>query len=304
MMFPMLWLLLSLPLFLSILGVAPTLAASDSSLSGVQRDTSTSVDRYWEEEIPPQLDFRTSTGRSDDDNHHHRSSHDNNNNNNKDKPKPRRPVLLWRPLERQMHTVKYSQTTKEVHPLRTNVWRIRLTLRKRNYIPDKYLVVEFDARGYCKVIQQGNNRDDTKTLTADSPISYEDSHEDDPIYMNCVGKWNMIPAGVFWNFSTLQFWAELHLQPFADHPRMLRGIIIRERYVNACKKLILCSPSFSRQYSLSFWKHDRSDKSFVPKHWFRPVVGTFEAVGIGEDFTDLSYSDRGFSLDSTHTFLK
>ena len=48
----------------------------------------------------------------------------------------------------------------------------------------------------------------------------------------------------------------------------------------------------------------RSDKSIVPKRWFRPVVGTFEAVGIGEDFTDLSYSERGFSLDSTRTFLK
>ena len=45
-------------------------------------------------------------------------------------------------------------------------------------------------------------------------------------------------------------------------------------------------------------------KSNLPKNWLRPVVGTFEAVGIGEDLTDLTYADRGFALESTHTFLK
>jgi hypothetical protein len=49
------------------------------------------------------------------------------------------------------------------------------------------------------------------------------------------------------------------------------------------------------QYSSGRW---------FPSSWLRPVVGTFEAVGIGEDLHDNSYEDRGFSLDSTHTFLK
>ncbi|KAI2491488.1 hypothetical protein MHU86_23079 [Fragilaria crotonensis] len=245
-------LLLSLHLCLLILYVAPTLASSVSTPLGIQGNRN---DLYWEEEIPPPVP-------SSSDRHEWG-----------DEDKQQRPILLWRPLERQKHTIRRTNVrNKEPHPLRTNVWRIRLTSRNRKYIPDESLIVEFDARGYCKVIQEDENHD-TKTT---APSISDNNNLVDPIYHGCVGKWNMIPAGVWWNFSSLQFWAEVHLQPFADHPRMLRGIVVRER----------------------------SDQSIIPKHWFRPVIATFEAVGIGEDFTDLSYSDRGFSLDSTHTFLK
>jgi len=36
--------------------------------------------------------------------------------------------------------------------------------------------------------------------------------------------------------------------------------------------------------------------SWLPKGWFRPVVATFTAVGIGEDTADLSYRERGVGL--------
>ena len=64
--------------------------------------------------------------------------------------------------------------------------------------------------------------------------------------------------------TTLHYKATIHLQKFSDKPRMFRGVITRDRYSN----------------------------SWLPKHWFRPVVATFVASGYGEDTLDLEYQYR------------
>ena len=244
--------LLLLSPLLSILCGAAALASSVSTSLGVQNDAK---DLYWEEEIPPPVPSIV-------DNHE-----------SADNDKQRRPILQWRPLEDRKHAIRRTNfQKKEPHPLRTNVWRIRLTSRNRKYIPDKSLIVEFDARGYCKVLQEGESNYPTSTAT---PISENDT-PDDRIYRGCVGKWNMIPAGVWWNFSSLQFWAEVHLQPFADHPRMLRGIIVRERYVSECEHDVhhLC-------FYTSFHGTTSHSRACALFFYVVPIVPSFRSSGFG-----------------------
>lgn len=89
-------------------------------------------------------------------------------------------------------------------------------------------------------------------------------------YLRCdggdlVGRWNLTPTGMTWSVELessgqlveYSFYADLHPNPFGRHPRMTRGVIIEES-----------------------------------RHWFRPVVGTFSAIGVGEDNGDNSYRGR------------
>lgn len=72
----------------------------------------------------------------------------------------------------------------------------------------------------------------------------------------------MGPTGKEYFFS-----ADLHINPFGLHPRMSRGIVI-------------------------LWSNDDHAK----QKWFRPVVATFQGMGIGEDTADFSYSHRQLGL--------
>ena len=129
-----------------------------------------------------------------------------------------RPLIQFGPSSLERHgffrrSKSQQQITKpKSHPMRTNVWKVRFTSRNRKFFTNETMVIEFDPLGYCRV-----------EATPD---------QDDCRYHHVVGTWNMIPAGVLWELPRLQFWAELHLQPFGDHPRMLRGVVVRDRYVH------------------------------------------------------------------------
>jgi hypothetical protein len=86
-----------------------------------------------------------------------------------------------------------------------------------------------------------------------------------------IGTWKLLPSGIMWKFpiqqtdssaiTTIQCHADLILNPFGSRPRMVRGTMVKN-----CRK------------------------------WFRPVVATFSAEGVGQDTADVSYRDRGFGL--------
>lgn len=86
-----------------------------------------------------------------------------------------------------------------------------------------------------------------------------------------IGTWTLHPSGITWQFPmrndeddtvvTLQCHGDLILNPFGSHARMVRGTIVKNS-----------------------------------RKWFRPVVATFSAIGIGQDTVDVSYRDRGFGL--------
>jgi hypothetical protein len=86
-----------------------------------------------------------------------------------------------------------------------------------------------------------------------------------------VGQWRMIPSGIWWSIPTFgHCTAEVHLHPFGPHPKMLRGVVV-------------------------------SDDTSIR---FRPVVATFDAVGVGPDLKDFAHAHRGLGLDKTQTFWK
>ena len=109
-----------------------------------------------------------------------------------------------------------------------------------------------------------------------------------------IGKWKLDTSGVSWSipvqiedrsssssttkptfkFSTLHYHADILLSKFQEQPRMIRGVVTRDHF---------------------------KDWSFpipMKKNFFRPVIATFTAHGIGQDTVDISYKNRGFGLNS------
>jgi hypothetical protein len=157
----------------------------------------------WEEEIPPHIILRKPTEWDVE-------------------SKSERIFLTWKSMEDLRLSYSPIRTLrKKAHPLRTNLWRIRFRSRRDILqLPfEKTILVEFHPSGYCRLTKDDN----TENLKKDESNNLEST----------VGTWNIIPSGVLWELPTLEFWAEVHHQPFANHPRMLRGIVVRRysRYV-------------------------------------------------------------------------
>lgn len=66
---------------------------------------------------------------------------------------------------------------------------------------------------------------------------------------------------------TLRYSADFHFNVFGPQPRMLCGVVAR----------------------------DRPSNGTLPPWLLRPVVATFTAEGVGEDTADFDYDGRGFS---------
>jgi hypothetical protein len=152
-----------------------------------------------------------------------------------------------------------TEPREPAHPLRTNLWEVKLRWRgpARHKNSGVYshckLVLEFDPTGYVRV----KPSDDA----CDGWIA--------------AGKWKLDPARVTFAIpfpvealdkcdqgeTTLKqhyFETDFHINPFGPQPKFTRGVVYRE---NGSK-------------------------------WFRPVVATFSATGIGKDTADLSYRKR------------
>jgi hypothetical protein len=70
------------------------------------------------------------------------------------------------------------------------------------------------------------------------------------------------------------------LNHFNAQPKLMQGSIVRYCHVNGQEDPMM-------------------DDLFVQprkRKWFRPVVGSFSGMGIGEDTADLAYTNRGVGL--------
>lgn len=69
----------------------------------------------------------------------------------------------------------------------------------------------------------------------------------------------------------VHYHADVHLHKFGQRPKMFRGVITRDRIKNGKNS-----------------------------QWFRPVIATFTAIGIGKDTADTNYKNRGFGCSNNN----
>jgi len=126
------------------------------------------------------------------------------------------------------------------------------------------------------VSKRENNKNTKNKVNGDNrpqPDQWEDDDDDD---LEDMPKYQPRNGNVDTNVKTtmLHYHADIHLHKFGECPRMFRGVVTRDRF-NA----------FSRS------------RFALPSHWFRPVIATFTAEGIGKDTIDIMYKDRGFGVN-------
>jgi len=151
--------------------------------------------------------------------------------------------------------------------MRTDEWKLRIKCigNSRHFVKG-IDTLEFSRNGYVRAIpsDENNNR----------------------LCKPAVGRWEVLPNGIVWKIpiqykenkkcsesskeTVLNYYADLHLNQFGSCPKMMRGLVTRDRFPN----------------------------SKLPKQWFRPVVARFTGEGVGEDTADVSYRHRGVGLSS------
>ncbi|KAL3774266.1 hypothetical protein HJC23_005399 [Cyclotella cryptica] len=202
----------------------------------------------------------------------------------------------------------------EEHPMRTDEWELDIKLSRlfskeeaelfpeffsdssqemeRMWSNRKRQVMQFARNGYVKVLQ--DNLLTSKKIDASSVASSPTTERQRRREFK-VGKWRIGHNGIAFDIpvrvclkkhnpgnkgskeddpmnqaetvTVLHYHADIHLNKFGERPRMFRGVITRDRY-----------------------------SSILPSNFFRPVIGTFSAEGIGHDTVDTSYKNRGFGL--------
>ena len=205
----------------------------------------------------------------------------------------------------------------EEHPMRTDEWLIKIQLSPFCILPRslkkegalfthtnrntsseerarrKEQRMKFAKNGYVILIDDGDNsqRDDSSS-----------TNNVDKQRIRNIGRWQMDATGISWTMQVqtpkcnkqeedntalrstcLHYHADIHLSKFQSKPRMFKGTITRDR----------------------FFDHDDVNESDLignesriggKKVWFRPVIASFTAEGIGEDTLALNYKERGFGL--------
>jgi hypothetical protein len=76
------------------------------------------------------------------------------------------------------------------------------------------------------------------------------------------------------------FTACVHLNHFGAQPKLMQGSIVRYCHKNDGQEDPMIDDLFVKS----------------KRKWFRPVVGSFSGMGIGDDTADLAYSNRGVGL--------
>lgn len=172
---------------------------------------------------------------------------------------------------------KSASDNSPQHMLRMDTWDMsfawRERRRKRNPKAAAMTFV-FHENGYVRCLHPDAHRkifdvNDSKQASRRKRRNRrarddEDTNSHDYV----VGTWKMAPSGVVWEMkfderTTYNFYADLHLNPFGKHPKMFRGLVIRDRSL-----------------------------PFLPKRLLRPVVATFTGKGTGKDTADFSYKGR------------
>ena len=169
---------------------------------------------------------------------------------------------------------KHQEDKKEEHPLRTDTFEVYLKPPWFEYILPKSLFwkgvkkkrmkqrVLFHKDGFVKLLHSEHGLNSTKS----------------------IGIWRLDTNGLLWftfpystcngnedgdgskviKTCTLQYSTAMHLNPFGDYPKLIRGIVTRDLHF-VTKRRIVC---------------------------IRPIIATFYAKGIGDDTMDRTYNKR------------
>jgi len=188
---------------------------------------------------------------------------------------------------------------EEEHPMRTDEWMVDVNLSPFLFPPS----VENEAQ----LFPESSNPWNTTTICMDGlaktwrgkrrkrqvfKFSRNGcvllSEKGDSNRITRIGRWHMDTHGISWvipirttnNKNTvLHYHADIHLNKFQKRPRMFRGQVTRDRFMD-----------------IKF-----TDKICIPKYIFRPVVATFTAEGIGKDTVDTSYKNRGLGVGGSYS---
>ena len=107
-----------------------------------------------------------------------------------------------------------------------------------------------------------------------------------------LGRWEVYPWGLWFNLRDadanheLSFFSQLLLNPFGPHSKLLQGTIL------------LYSRQANENPLVDLTEDEKWFFASPNRRWFRPVIGTFSARGIGKDTADLSYKQRAIGLSS------
>ncbi|CAB9516793.1 expressed unknown protein [Seminavis robusta] len=211
---------------------------------------------------------------------------------------PRRILWMGRMDDRSYDPSYYSSRQAKAklpqasHPLRMEQWNLTLAWKEERRQRDKILTFEFNENGYVR--SRHPNRAKNTYQQPPKKRQYTQQYykkklwkllperiqkrsaalgilapppEETTLPYFVAGTWKLAPSGVTWNMrwdgKTYHFFADLHANPFGRHPKMFRGIVMRDR------------------------------RSFPLRLLFRPIVATFSGRGVGADTADFTYKSRG-----------
>ena len=224
----------------------------------------------------------------------------------------------------------------EEHPMRTDEWLVEVRLspflilpgsirREASLLPQSFnsndletknirqrkQLMKFGKDGFVLLLEEKDDIIGHKKIEeTESNVELIDGEKAKVV--TSIGKWEMSANGITWTMpaalplsmidkrndknqsgvsdgetasyathtaqtnTLLHFHADLHLSKFQNKPRMFKGTITRDRFVTLSE--------------------DIGNSMRGTGKLFRPVIGSFTAVGIGEDTLVLNYKDRGFGL--------
>lgn len=174
-----------------------------------------------------------------------------------------------------------SSSSKVVHPLRTGQYHLTIKWKKtkdhvflqngnENGTDDWYL--EFDVpTGLCRA---------TTTTTR------EDASNNSVPHVVGHGEWQNYPWGIHCRLrlndqSELILIAGVNLNPFGSHAKFVEGNILWQSSSGVIFDPIQDEPMLT-----------------APRPWFRPVIGTFSGVSLGESQNLGVYPNRGVGLSN------
>jgi hypothetical protein len=173
--------------------------------------------------------------------------------------KPPRKLLWWGRMDDRSYHPSYRRTSNQPvpptpHRLRMETWNITFSWRENRRKRDSLLSFEFHETGFVRcrhpeATWQQQQQQQQQQQTSNTTLSPKRQHSffqfllpwhstpknnDDDTTTYIVGTWRLAPSGVIWKMTwdedrTYSFYADLHLNPFGKHPKMFRGMVLRDR---------------------------------------------------------------------------
>ena len=171
------------------------------------------------------------------------------------------------------------------HPLRTDLFK--LNVRWKSKIERGFFGKEVEFEFHPDGLVRGMRMSDMSLTEEDSSSSNSQRRQQQRVLG--IGTWKLYPWGVEYSIQATNgyiylFQASVHLNPFGKQPKLSHGTVLREQSLDG-----------------GGIRDEEMDEPYlhIPRRkWFRPVVASFQGIGIGEDTADFSYKNRGVGLSS------